>query len=207
MQFESWITFCSIALLATATPGPAALLVSISSISFGFRQSLLTVLGNITGLFIMSGLSVLGLSTVILHSAFAFTIIKFLGALYLIYLGVKLWRHGLSKLDVNEVSCAKSNALNLYGQGLLVALTNPKAIVFTTALFPQFIVVSEPLFAQFSVLVLSFMSLSVLCLSSYAFVAQRAKSKARNLVSGTWLGKLFGSTFIGAGCFLATTSR
>ncbi|WP_125719026.1 LysE family translocator [Pseudoalteromonas rubra] len=207
MQLESWITFCSIALLATATPGPAALLVSVHSLTFGFRKSLCTVLGNVTGLFIMSGLSVLGLSTIVLHSAVAFTVIKVFGALYLIYLGVKLWRHGLGKVDVSGSASASGNVFSLYCQGVLVALTNPKAIVFTTALFPQFIVVSEPLMAQFSVLVLSFMSLSVLCLCSYALAAQSVKNKTPKLISGSWLGKLFGSTFIGAGCFLATTAK
>nr|WP_275442957.1 LysE family translocator [Pseudoalteromonas sp. OOF1S-7] len=193
--------------MATATPGPAALLVSVHSLTFGFKKSLFTVLGNVTGLFAMSGLSVLGLSTIVLHSAVAFTVIKVLGALYLIYLGVKLWRHGLGTVDVHDSNRSNSHVLNLYCQGVLVALTNPKAIVFTTALFPQFIDVSVPLVVQFSVLVFSFMSLSVMCLCSYALMAQSAKYKTQNANSGTWLGKLFGSSFIGAGCFLATTSR
>ena len=207
MQFESWFMFCSIALLATATPGPAALLVSINSISFGFKKSLLTVVGNVTGLFIMSTFSVLGLSAVVLHSTSAFTLIKIFGAIYLAYLGVKLWINGISNVEIDSTKKTKGSSLSLYTQGVLVALTNPKAIIFTTALFPQFIVSSEPLIFQFSVLVISFMLLSFLCLSSYALIVQRTKVRTKNMKSHKFIGKIFGALFISAGCILATTSE
>ena len=207
MQFENWFMFCSIALLATATPGPAALVVSINSLSFGFKKSLITILGNVTGLFIMSTFSVLGLSAVVLHSTMAFTVIKIFGAAYLVYLGFKLWVNGVGNIEVGSTKTAKCSSLNLYTQGVLVALTNPKAVIFTTALFPQFIVANDPLMYQFSILVLSFMLLSFFCFSSYALVAQRAKSRTINTQVQNLLGKIFGTTFIGAGCMLAATSE
>ncbi len=199
--------FCSIALLATATPGPAALLVSINSVSFGFKKSLVTVLGNVTGLFIMSTFSVLGLSAVVLHSTMAFTVIKIFGAVYLAYLGFKLWINGIGNIEVDSTKKVKGSPLSLYTQGVLIALTNPKAVVFTTALFPQFIVTAEPLVFQFTILVLSFMLLSFICLSTYALLAQRAKARTMNTRVQKILGKIFGVTFFGAGCILATTSE
>ncbi len=207
MQFENWFMFCSIALLATATPGPAALLVSINSLSFGFKKSLVTILGNVTGLFIMSTFSVLGLSAVVLHSTVAFTVIKLLGAAYLAYLGFKLWVNGVGTIEVGSTRKSKGSSLSLYTQGVLVALTNPKAVVFTTALFPQFIVAADPLMFQFSILVLSFMLLSFICLSLYALIAQRAKARTINTRVQKLFGKIFGAIFIGAGCILATTSE
>ena len=199
--------FCSIALLATATPGPAALLVSINSLSFGFKKSLVTILGNVTGLFIMSTFSVLGLSAVVLHSTVAFTVIKLLGAAYLAYLGFKLWVNGVGTIEVGSTRKSKGSSLSLYTQGVLVALTNPKAVVFTTSLFPQFIVAADPLMFQFSILVLSFMLLSFICLSLYALIAQRAKARTINTQVQKLFGKIFGAIFIGAGCILATTSE
>ena len=207
MQFENWFMFCSIALLATATPGPAALLVSINSLSFGFKKSLVTILGNVTGMFIMSTFSVLGLSAVVLHSTVAFTVIKLLGAAYLAYLGFKLWVNGVGTIEVGSTRKSKGSSLSLYTQGVLVALTNPKAVVFTTALFPQFIVAADPLMFQFSILVLSFMLLSFICLSLYALIAQRAKARTINTQVQKLFGKIFGAIFIGAGCILATTSE
>lgn len=169
MQIESWIGFCTVALLATATPGPAALLIAVHCLSFGFKKSLATIVGNVTGLFIMSACSVAGLSAIVMHSALAFTIIKTVGAIYLIYLGIKMWRKGLKQsviitANAQQNSKKECSTWNLYRQGVMIALTNPKAIVFTTALFPQFVVLSEPLLPQFSILVVSFMLLSFVCL-------------------------------------------
>lgn len=207
MEFENWLSFCSIALLATATPGPAALLVSVNSLSYGFKMSLATVLGNVTALFIMSAVSVLGLTALVVYSALAFTVVKIIGAVYLIYLGVKLWKSGVYFERPSNKKTMRSNLSSLYGQGLLIALTNPKAIVFTTALFPQFINVSQPLTPQFTVLVCTFMTLSWVCLTTYSYLAHKSKTQFIVAVSGKLLGKLFGTTFVGAGCYLALTSK
>ncbi len=207
MELDIWLSFCAVALLATATPGPAALLVSVHSLSFGFRMSLVTILGNVTALFIMSGVSIAGLTAIVLLSTTAFTLIKTLGAVYLIYVGLKLWKSGIRVNSDQNRLADKTSVISLYTQGLLVALTNPKAIIFTTALFPQFIAVSEPLLFQFSLLVASFMALSLTCLSTYAFLASKTQLEFSKNYSGGYLGKVLGSTFIGVGCYLATISR
>ena len=95
MTFENLLLFTSISLIAALSPGPAILLVSTNSVRYGVRRSVFTMLGNISGLFIMSLMAVLGLSTMILMSGHAFLAVKIIGAGYLIYLGVRLWRHGL----------------------------------------------------------------------------------------------------------------
>ncbi len=207
MTVESWLAFCAIALLATATPGPAVLLVSTNCLIVGFKKSLLTVVGNITGLMLMSSCSVLGLSAIVLHSAIAFTVIKVLGALYLVYIGLNLWRKGIAPLEANPPGKVDKSSFNLFIQGVLVALTNPKAIIFTTALFPQFIVVSESLLPQFILLVGTFMTLSFICLAGYSLLAHGARKRAVKVTSGKFMGRVFGSTFIGAGCLLATAPR
>ncbi|WP_444957863.1 LysE family translocator [Microbulbifer sp. ZKSA002] len=208
MAFESWLAFCVIALLATATPGPAALLVSINTLSDGVRGGVFTALGNISGLFVMSGLSVIGLSVLVLNSSVAFTMVKMVGAGYLIYMGVKLWKNGIGRADSADVTCnARRGALKLYVQGGLIALTNPKAIIFTTALFPQFISLSDPLLPQFSLLVFTFMALSFSCLFCYSLLVFGTKEKSRNMASSRFLGRIFGSTFVGAGCILVGTSK
>lgn len=207
MQFESWTAFCLIALLATATPGAAAMLVSIHSLSFGFKKTLATIFGNVTGLFIMSLLSVIGLSSVVVNSAVVFNVIKMGGALYLIFIGVKLWRNGLQTTEISNANSTKRSTFSMYTQGVFIALTNPKAILFTAALFPQFIVFSEPLLHQFFVLAVSFMTLSFICLCTYSFLAYRTKSISKNVYWGKWQGRIFGIAFISAGGILANSSR
>lgn len=205
MQFESWLLFSSIAFIATASPGPAVLLVTTHSLQYGPFRTLMTIAGNVSGLLIMSACSVLGLNALILYSATAFTCIKLFGAAYLIYMGVKLWRSGILSPKTGATGVEKQSCVKLYVHGILVALTNPKAIVFTTALFPQFIVSSEPLLPQFSILVITFMSLSALCLLVYSVASSKAQKYSVNIFSGKRIGKIFGGAFIGAGALLATT--
>lgn len=207
MQFESWLLYCSVALVATLSPGPAILLVITQSLQYGPVRSMLAVAGNLTGLFLLSTCSVLGLSTLIAYSSLAFTLVKMSGAAYLVYLGINLWRKGLSISLDNVQAIQHGHWLRLYTQGLLVAITNPKALVFTMALFPQFIVVSEPLLSQFVVMVVTLMFFSFSCLCLYSFFANSMKGRCRHWLSGRWPGKLFGSTFMGAGALLALTTQ
>ncbi len=211
MEFDSWLLFSSIALMATLTPGPAILLVSSHSVSFGIRPSVATMFGNISGLFVMALLSVMGLSAIILHSAPIFTTVKLIGAAYLIYLGIKLWRNGMLAepipAAVEQRAQQAPKTLKLYTQGLLVALSNPKAIAFCTALFPQFIQQNEPMLQQFSILIVTFMFLSFSCLFGYAMVADGGKKYSARVGFPKVFGKIFGAAFIGSGILLATASR
>lgn len=207
MDFETWLAFCSIAFLAAAVPGPAILLVATSSLQYGFFSSLIAALGNITGLFLMSACSILGLSALVAFSATAFTLIKVVGAFYLLYLGIKLWRSGVALNEIEEASKSSFSAWRVYSQGLLISLTNPKAIIFTSALFPQFLLLNQPLLPQFSVLVLTLMMCSFTCLAAYSLLSQKLKAGSKGRISGALLGKVFGSTFIGAGGALALSSQ
>jgi len=207
MHFETWLAFCSIAFIAAAIPGPAILLVSTHSLQFGTLRALITVAGNVTGLFIMSACSILGLSALVMVSSTAFTVVKIIGALYLLYMGIKIWRSGVQLNDINDEKKVPFSTWRLYTQGLMISLTNPKAIIFTSALFPQFIVVSEPLLPQFIILVVTLMTCSFLCLLSYSLLSQNLKAGTKKYVSGSILGKVFGSAFISAGGVLAISTQ
>lgn len=211
MNYDSWLLFASIAFMATITPGPAILLVTTHSVTFGTRYSVVTMLGNISGLFVMSLLSVMGLSAIILHSAPVFFAVKMVGAAYLVFLGVKLWRNGfglerIRNQEQSEVS-ARPKLSKLYVNGLFVALSNPKAIAFTTALFPQFIHPDQPMVMQFTILIVTFMFLSFACLWAYAYMAAETKSRSSHIKLPGVMSKVFGGAFIGSGVFLATATQ
>lgn len=211
MNYDSWLLFASIAFMATITPGPAILLVSTHSVTFGTKYSIATMLGNVSGLFLMSLLSVMGLSAIILHSVPIFITVKLIGAGYLVFLGVKLWRKGfgLEAIRSDEEGCesCRPSIGKLYGSGLLVALTNPKAIAFTTALFPQFVDPVEPVAQQFSILIVTFMGLSFVCLLGYAMMAEGTKKRSTQVKFPGIVSKVFGGAFVGSGFFLATASQ
>jgi len=210
MNYDSWLLFTSIALIATITPGPAILLVTTHSVTFGTKYSIATMVGNVTGLFIMSLLSVMGLSAIILHSEPIFLLVKGVGAGYLIFLGVKLWSLGFG---LDAIRSAEGNEqprpkiMKLYFNGLLVALSNPKAIAFTTALFPQFIHPEYPMAQQFCILIATFMFLSFVCLLAYAVMAAETKNRSRRMKLPGVMSKVFGGAFIGSGVFLATATQ
>ncbi len=212
MNLQNLLLFLSITLMATITPGPAIMLVSVNSIRYGIKNSVWTIMGNISGLFIMSLLAVLGLSTIILYSAPVFISVKIIGALYLIYLGFKLWSQGFNSAIKNPQSSGKNLVTplprKLFFQGLLIALSNPKAIAFTTALFPQFIDSTQPLTMQFLILVSIFMLLSFSSLLGYAMLANKAQKQSVSKHGlQSIVGKLFGSIFIGSGIALAFVSQ
>ena len=211
MNYDSWLLFTSIALIATITPGPAILLVSTHSVTFGTKYSVVTMIGNVSGLFILSLLSVLGLSAIILHSAPIFFTVKLVGAGYLVFLGLKLWKNGFGLEAIQtakngNVQCRPS-IMKLYANGLLVALSNPKAIAFTTALFPQFIQPDQSMTQQFSILIITFMFLSFICLFGYAIIAEGAKKRSTRIRLPGIMSKVFGCAFIGSGVFLATATQ
>ncbi len=209
MSIESWLMFSSIALIATISPGPAVLLVSSHSIYYGSCRSVYTILGNISGLFIMSLCSVLGLSALVLYSSTAFIVLKTIGALYLILLGLRLWRDGFQVRNSSSLKpplTPHSNNLKLFSQGLLVALSNPKAIAFTTALFPQFIDRMSPLPAQFTLLVVTFMTYSFICLFIYARLAEKTRITLHKSRRAKVISRIFASLFIGSGIGLGISS-
>lgn len=225
MQLETWLGFLTIAFLAAFIPGPAILLVLSHTLQFGTARALYTIAGNVSGLFTMSACSILGLSALVVYSSFAFSLVKAIGAIYLFYMGIKIWRNGVQLGELTEVKHERFSAKKLYLQGLLISLTNPKAIIFTSALFPQFIVVSKPILPQFILLVTTFMLCSFMCLLSYSLFGRTLKRKltekrklskkykqnteqanSSSTESGV-LGKLFGVTFIGAGGALLLSSQ
>jgi len=197
MDMSTWLLFIAVALLAIASPGPAILLSISNSISYGMRSVVLSSLGNITGLFILSSAAILGLGAILKTSSVLFFIIKLVGAAYLIYLGVRQWCSKANLFDRKENTFKKQRLLrSYYLEGFLVAITNPKAVLFFTALFPQFIDLSADLVPQFFIMTLSFMVLSLLTLLAYGFLACRARRWFSTNKRVKWFNRAIGSLFV-----------
>lgn len=207
MQLESWIAYLAVAVVATAIPGPAVLLVSSRCIELGLTRSMGVVWGNVSGLLLLCLLAAFGLTVVMTVSAFNFFLLKIAGAIYLIYLGVRMLRTAASQKPM-AISSNRSrpSRFSLYGEGVLLAISNPKAVLFTTALFPQFVDRSAPLLSQFAVMAATLMTLSFVCLSAYACAASLLGSRFRAF-HNKHLQRVFGGTFIVAGASMALTSR
>ena len=162
MSIHSWLIYLGLVIVATGTPGPAVLFIVTHSSLHGWRKAVFAALGNIAGLFCLGILAVTGLGAVLKASELAFNLIKYAGSAYLIYLGLKMMvRENLSTTEMNpRAAVGKVSGQKLFFQALGIAMSNPKAIIFLTALFPQFINVDQGLVFQFSILISTLMTLS-----------------------------------------------
>jgi homoserine/homoserine lactone efflux protein len=166
MPLSTWLLFCGVALLTCFSPGPGVLLAISNAMAVGPRHTVFSSLGNAAGLLIVSGAATAGMGALLALSASAFLVVKLIGAGYLIYLGIKQWRSAPLRLDASARADQPTTPARLFLQGLGVAVTNPKAILFFTALFPQFLTPGHSLALQTVLLTLTF---TVLALVSHAF--------------------------------------
>lgn len=209
MTLESWFVYLLLVTAAAATPGPAVLFIINISTGYGWRTAIFSALGNISGLFCLGIVAVTGLGTILKTSAFVFGCFKYIGALYLIYLGVRLLlRKEQSGAGAEVVKMRAGIAPGrVFCQAFGVALSNPKAILFLTALFPQFLQVELPLVPQFFRLIVTLMAFSFSFLMLYALVAHKACVWLRGAGRKTLVNRASGSLFIGFGALLAGSSN
>ncbi|WP_022667305.1 LysE family translocator [Desulfospira joergensenii] len=200
MEGSTWFIFFGLALVGVISPGPAVLLAVTNGIRYGFKTSLYSSLGNITGLLIVSGSAVLGLGAVLKTSALLFALLKTLGAFYLIYLGIRQWFSNADWPNLEDPDHPPvQERRKTFLQGLFVALSNPKAILFFTALFPQFLDLSRPVPLQFAILTSTFMVLSFLALAVYAKSAHSLKAWLTDGRRIPWFNRISGTVFISFG--------
>lgn len=194
--------------MATATvfsPGPGVVMTLTNSLRYGLRGSLGGILGVACGSLLVALISATSLGVVLATSALAFTALKFAGAAYLAYLGVRLWRAPAFRFAEQQAHPASFG--RRFIEGVSLQLTNPKSIFFFLSVFPQFIDASSGYAAQFSVLVLTYGTLVVLIHCLYALFAQRARGWLASERGGRTVNKAGGATFVLFGGLLATAQR
>jgi len=209
MTLHSWLIYLSLVVVATGTPGPAVLFIVTHSTLHGWQKAVFAALGNIAGLFCLGLLAVTGLGAVLKTSEMVFNLIKYAGAAYLIYLGLKMMvRKNLSLAEMNgRTAAGEVSGPKLFFQAFGIAMSNPKAIVFLTALFPQFINVNQGLVPQFSILISTLMALSFGFLMSYAILAHNTRSWLSRPSRIKVVNRVSGSVFIGFGALLAVSTN
>lgn len=206
MNIDTLLIYVFVSFFYIISPGPAVFLAIYNGAVNGVKCVVVSALGNIIGLMLLSTLSITGLSAILLASATLFMAVKIIGACYLIYLGIKQIqssnkdKRGSSfKLEQQQRSL-----LSYFKEGFVVAITNPKPIIFFAALFPQFLDTEQSLLAQFSIMTLIFMLFSFMSLSTYGYLAQRAKGFISNSNNVKWFHRISGGLFVSMGISLFT---
>ncbi len=208
---ENYLGFMAASLLLSVTPGSDSMYIITRSVSQGNKAGMYSVLGIVSGILVHTLLAALGLSILLAKSPLAFTIVKYIGASYLCYLGFKMLT---SKQDAplaeqinDNTKLAKTlNYFKIYKQGMLTNTLNPKVALFFLAFFPQFV---DPSYAHstlsFLILGLTFAVTSLIWCMCLALLASRFSQKLReNPKIESVLNKVSGVVFIGMGIKLLT---
>ncbi|MEO8409871.1 MAG: homoserine/homoserine lactone efflux protein [Propionivibrio sp.] len=204
MTLSVWLGFLLATILIAVSPGPGAAVTMSSGLRYGYASALRTIFGLQSALMIQLAIVAVGLGALLTASVVAFDIVQLLGAAYLIWLGIQKWRAVPEEIDPQQVRSTKSR---LFFEGLLVNLTNPKAIVFIAALTPQFIDPARPQAPQFLIMAVTMCSVDTIVMSGYALLATRLRGWLQSTRALKAQNRFFGSVFVGAGLLLAGSGR
>jgi homoserine/homoserine lactone efflux protein len=202
MNYQLFSAFLLLTVILVLTPGPIVTLVLATGATRGVRAGLITVAGSTVGnALLISGIA-LGLSLVIQHAAIIFEWLRWIGAAYLIWLGIQAWRHAGA-----EAAVAAPRGHVYFRRGFLAAITNPKTIAFFTAFLPQFIDPSLPAGHQLLVMCTVAITLAGVTDCGWAVVAGWGRSFFLRKASAKWLGRVSGLALIGGGVWLSLARR
>lgn len=200
MSVEIWLVYVTTILIMMSTPGPSQLLMLTNCARNGFSRGAFTAAGDLSANALQMLAAGLGLAAVIAASAYALTIIKWLGVAYLLYLGIRMIRNAKAG-DLEIGKRQLTPRWTLWRMGFFTSAANPKAVVFFAALFPQFLSGDAAFWPQFIILSVTYLVIDGLFLCTYGlgagWVASRLKGRARR-----WIDRLGGGFLIMAAVLL-----
>jgi len=208
MDLHLWFAFVAASVVLLLIPGPTVLLILSYALSQGRRVALATVAGVTLGDFLAMSASLMGLGALVLASAMLFTVLKWVGAVYLVYLGVQLWRSAGSGAALGALAETRAlPARAVFGHAALVTALNPKSIAFFVAFVPQFVDPSSPLLPQFAILIATFVGLAGLNTLAYALLADRMRVRIGRPGVIAGLSRAGGVALVGMGVMTAALRR
>jgi homoserine/homoserine lactone efflux protein len=207
MVFSTWLTFFAASWAISISPGPGAVAAMGSGLNHGFRLGYMTTLGLVLGIWTQIVFVGVGLGALVATSATAFLAVKWLGAGYLVYLGIRQWRAAPEPLAAvaDDGAAVTPRALILRAWG--INAVNPKGTVFLLAVVPQFLVLSEPLLAQYLVIAATLSFTDLVVMAGYTALASRVLGALKDPAHIRLLNHVFGGMFVAAGMLLAMFSR
>lgn len=185
MTLQNWWIFVCATFLISAMPGPNMLHVMGQSMRYGMARALFTMAGCMLALLSLFGLSALGMSALLSALPQLLTAIKIAGALYLIWIGIKAWRDDSPPIDIeaDDIEAQRRTPGELFRGGFLISISNPKALIFAAAFFPQFVSPALPKAPQFAILLATFV---VIEMSWYMTYATGGRTLVRHMREARW---------------------
>ena len=206
MALDHWLAFVAASTVLLAIPGPTVLLVISYALGHGRRAAWSTVAGVMLGDFTSMTASLLGLGAVLAASAALFTTLKLVGAAYLVYLGVRLWRAPVSDAVADEEApVARPGRIFLHAYA--VTALNPKSIVFFIAFLPQFLDRTSPVVPQLVIFEATFLTMAMLGALTYTMLASAARRTIRRPSVQRMVNRTGGGLLVGAGALAVAWRR
>lgn len=204
MQFSLWLALVGAGAMISLTPGAGAINTMSNALTSGFRRSLWGILGQQLALVIHVVIVAAGVGIIVSKSPFLFLMIRYVGAAYLVYLGIMKLLAKAEKDDGTNAPATVESGFSMLRRGLWVNLLNPKAIVFFLAFMPQFIKPDEPLLPQYVVLTATVVVIDIIVMwFIFAAGAKQLKHLTTSERGQLTLNRIFGVLFIGVGVLLA----
>jgi len=206
MAFDTWLAFFLACWVISLSPGAGAVASMSSGLSFGFRRGYWLALGLQLALLLQIAVVAAGLGALLIASEAAFSLLKWCGVAYLLYLGWRQWRAAANPVKLMPGSVDVSSR-QLVLRGFLVNASNPKAIVFILAVLPQFIDPGQALLPQYLSLALTMVSVDLVVMAGYTGLAARVLCQLRNPRQLQLLNRVFGALFGAAALLLAAVRQ
>ena len=199
MDSSFTLLFIATVFIASITPGPSMLLALNHGVRYGKKRALMTACGNVAATLVQCVISFAGLGMILAQSAWIFAIIRYVGAAYLVYLGIRIFLSRESIISEGKTGRGRS----LFSEAFVVTMGNPKAIFFFSALFPQFIEGKGLTFAKVAMMTSSILTITFACMMLYAALGDRIKSLFARVKLRVLFNRIIGVSFIGLGVGLA----
>lgn len=209
MSFNFILLFSMTVFVASIIPGPSMLLALTHGMHYGAKKTIASAVGNVAVTLIQASVSIAGLGTILITSETAFQLIKWAGAAYLVCMGISMLCSSEISLSPGRLNCTNkwNSSGKMFLQAAFVTAGNPKAIVFFTAVFPQFIDPNKPYLFQSCILIGICAFIAFSCFMIYAICGQKIVSLFSKAAIGKYINRVVGSTFIGAGIGLAASNK
>ena len=206
MDLGVWIAYLVATFILSLSPGPGAFSSISSGLHHGFRLGLWNGVGMQAANLLVIGIVSVGLGAVLLASETLFTLVKWAGVAYLVYLGVATWRAPAKGFEEDRDDDSEA-ARDIFMRGFWVNATNPKGIIFFAAILPQFIDVARPQLAQYAILAATTLGVDLAVMMGYTAVAAKVLRVMRDPAKLRWVNRTLGGAFIAAGLALASFRR
>ncbi len=206
MSITNYSLFLTLTFIVSASPGPVMLSCMANGGRLGLRKAFVGMLGAGTGNLCLVALSAFGLGLVVSQNELLFDAIKWIGAAYLVFIGVQIMRAPLQKGDAQLAADATSTA-SVWRASFFIALSNPKGLIYFGALFPQFISYQQPLAVQFLILTMTFLITDLIWMFAYAIAGNKIMRWLTTPKHQTLFNTCSGLILIAVGIFMALTGK